>query len=107
MKTILIAIFLAIAVPTQAQAVEYDKLAHFGFSYILTDVFDGLYTQLGFKPIPSILLGMGTALLVGGIKELIDMRTGNHPFDKGDMAFNAAGALTKVGVRLVMIKIKL
>lgn len=107
MKTILIAIFLAIAVPTQAQAIEYDKLAHFGFSYILTDVFDGLYTKLGFKPIPSILLGMGTALLVGGIKELMDAHRYGGTFDKGDMAFNAAGALTKVGVRLVMIKIQL
>lgn len=107
MKTLLLTIFLAIIVPIQAQAIEYDKLAHFGFSYILTDVFDGMYTQLGFKPVPSILLGMGTALLIGGIKELIDMHRYHGSFDKGDMAFNTAGALTKVGVRLVMIKIKL
>lgn len=107
LKTILFAIFLAIAVPTQAQAIEYDKAAHFGFSYILTDLFDGMYTQLGLKPIPSILLGASTALLVGGIKELIDMRTGNHQFDGRDMLFNAAGVASKVGFRLVMIRIKL
>lgn len=94
MKKTIIAILLLLS--TKAQAIEYDKLAHFGISYGATIFTYGLIKTVFKLEKKDTLAAIISAVIVVGVagltKEVFDARKYNSPtIDMGDMGANLAG----------------
>lgn len=84
---------------TSAKAIETDKVAHLGVSYMLTTGFYGLYTNMGTdradltpaEKRTARLFAFASSILVGFVYEMY----GNG--DPGDMLANGAGSALAIG----------
>lgn len=110
---ILILVCYVMSYTKPAQAIEQDKVIHFGLSFLLTTMVfgimsqetcldnpDGITMSCG-KQLPlatRLITAAAVTLAVGFAKEGLDSRPGGTGFDWNDMAANASGMGTALMV---------
>lgn len=113
MKKLALFVLIGLFISKPAQAIEDDKIFHFGISFVVTSIAfgiisqdtctdnaDGVTMRCG-RPLPlatRLLVAGIVGLAVGIAKETLDSQPGGTGFDMADMAANAAG----VGTALVV-----
>lgn len=79
-------------------ALDVDKSAHMGTSYILNTTFYGINKKvLKMDTANALLFSAFTTLAIGAIKESIDAIEKNKEYDGGDMMYNALGVGLSIG----------
>tara|TARA_R100001377_G_scaffold37236_2_gene20719 strand:- start:3181 stop:3483 length:303 start_codon:yes stop_codon:yes gene_type:complete len=97
----LLLIVLLITSNACAQLVPQDKLLHLGGSYVISSAVSSLVYNKTKNKKKSILIGLCTAVLAGGVKEIYDIRHGQPEWN--DLAADVAGAV--LGVVTIRIAI--
>tara|TARA_R100000458_G_C8051746_1_gene98589 strand:- start:200 stop:529 length:330 start_codon:yes stop_codon:yes gene_type:complete len=95
MKNIWIAILIVLfAQAANAQIIERDKQLHFAAGVISSSAgYTYVYSKTKNKK-KALIAGIGTALLVGTLKEIIDSTEKNNRFDKNDLGATVLGGVT-------------
>ena len=85
-------IILILTFSLRSEAIETDKMAHIGISFMIMTGSYGVYKSvLDIPKLPAFLMAIGTTLLIGFIKERIDMSTQHHSFDSKDLLADVGG----------------
>ncbi len=88
-----LALVFALSLPSPRSWLGTDKLKHFVMSAFVHSAAHSLARTAGGRRVASQSVGLGTAAVVGVLKEVRDRRTGG-PFSVPDLAWDAAGALS-------------
>lgn len=96
-------ILLAPGANADGSLVDYDKRLHFGVSAALAWGFYNMCDQVDYDGETCFGAALGSAMIVGFLKEVADgQQRGNH-FDQTDLGADFLGALT---MSLVMYKLE-
>ncbi len=87
MKKIIIILLLIVSFNCKAQQV--DKVAHFGVGYIASATTSALISKQ--TPWKNFTFSVGTAIVLGGAKELYDMKVKNTAFNGKDFFWTVIG----------------
>ena len=90
MKLLLFFIFILYSTPCLGQ-IPQDKLLHAGGCYAISATTSSVMYNITENRKKSFIYGISTAIAVGGVKEIYDIKCGNS--DWGDVGANVVGAM--------------
>ena len=89
MKLLLFFIFVLYSTPCLGQ-IPQDKLLHMGGCYAISATTSSIMYNITENRKKSLIYGISTAVVIGSIKEIYDIKCGNS--DWGDVGANVVGA---------------
>ena len=89
MKLLLFFIFVLYSTPCLGQ-IPQDKLLHMGGCYAISATTSSVMYNITGNRKKSLIYGISTAVAIGSIKEIYDIKCGNS--DWGDVGANVVGA---------------
>jgi len=102
-RTLILLLLLA-TIPTNAQLLtEPDKKMHFAAGALFSALGYGVAYEITKDDRKAALYGIGTALLVGTIKELSDSTQSGNSFDRRDLLATAYGGIS-VGITFDLVR---